>query len=158
MSLVRTHGRAPRGERLFDHVPTSLWRNDTLISGLRCDGIIAPFVFPGALNTQALRVWVKNILIPSLRPGDIVTWDKFSVHKDQNVLALLAEHGVQLRYTPAYSPDLNPIEQAWSKLKSILRRLRAESWDTLIDAISEGLGAISANDCLGWFKHVGCRV
>lgn len=158
MSLVRSHGRAPKGQRVVDHVTAASWKNYTLIAGIRSDGIVAPFTFPGALNTEALRVWVKNILLPTLRLGDIVIWDNLAVHKDKETAEVLRSHGVSLRFTPAYSPDLNPIELAWSKAKTILRRLRAQTWDALIDALSEALGDITISDCLGWFKHVGCRV
>jgi transposase len=158
LSLVRTHGRAPRGEPVVDRVTGGTWKNYTVIAGLRSESVIAPLVFSGALNTQALRVWVEKVLLPELSKGDIVVWDNLSVHKDSVVAALFKEHGVLLRFTPAYSPDLNPIEMTWSTLKSILRKLRAHTFDTLVDALGVGLKAISSHNCLAWFKHVGCRV
>lgn len=158
MSLVPSRGRAPRGERVVDHVSAGTWKNFTLIAGLRTDGIFAPFVFPGALNTEALRVWVTDVLCPSLRPKDIVVWDNLSVHKDAVVEKAIRAAGATLRFTPPYSPDLNPIEMAWSKAKTILRQLRAETFDALVDALGHALSEISESNCLGWFKHVGCRV
>lgn len=158
LSLVRSHGRAPRGEPVVDRVSAGTWKNYTLIAGLRSDSIIAPLVFSGALNTEALRAWVQQMLLPELNEGDIVVWDNLRVHKDVLVAELLKEHGVLLRYTPAYSPDMNAIEMAWSKLKSIVRKLRAHAYDALIEALSTGLEAITPQDCLAWFKHVGCRI
>jgi transposase len=137
MSMVRSQGRAPKGERVVDRVTAASWKNYTLISGLRTEGIVAPFVFPGALDTQALRVWVTDVLLPTLRKGDILIWDNLAVHKDRVTAKILRAHGVHLRFTPAYSPDLNPIELAWSKAKTILRRLRAQTWDALVDALAE---------------------
>lgn len=158
LSFVRTHGRALRGEPVVDKVPASRWTNYTLIAGLRSDRLVAPLVFNGALNTDALRAWVEQVLLPELSKGDIVIWDNLSVHKDPCVAALLKEHGVLLRFTPPYSPDLNPIEMTWAKVKSILRKLRAQTFEALTEGLGVALSAVTALDCFGWFRHVGCRV
>jgi len=158
LSLVRSHGRAPRGKPVIDRVTAGSWKNYTLIAGLRSDAVVAPLVFSGALNTEALRAWVEQSLLPELSEGDIVVWDNLKVHKDSVVAELLKEHGVLLRFTPAYSPDLNPIEMTWAKLKSIVRKLRAHTFDALTDALGIALEAVTPGDCLAWFKHVGCRV
>ena len=155
---MRTHARAPRGEQVVDRVTAGTWKNYTVIAGLRSDAVVAPLVFSGALNTEALRAWVEQVLLPELSEGDIVVWDNLQVHKDPVVAVRLKEHGVLLRFTPAYSPDLNPIEMTWAKLKSIVRKLRAHTFEALTDALGVALKAITPQDCLAWFKQVGCRI
>ena len=142
---------------MIDRVTAGTWKNYTLIAGLRSDSVIAPLVFSGALNAEALRAWVENVLLPELSEGDIVVWDNLRVHKDPVVADLVKQHGVILRFTPPYSPDLNPIEMTWAKLKAIVRKLRASSFDTLTHALGVALRAITPDDCHAWFTHVGCR-
>ena len=158
LSLVRSHGRAPRGLPVVDAVSAASWQSFTLIAGLRTNGVVAPWVFSGALNAQALQTWVEEVLLPELHEGDIVVWDNLKVHKDAATAELFKRHGVLLRYTPAYSPDLNPIEMTWSKVKSTLRRLRARTFDTLLGGLNTALGEITLQDCINWFKQVGCCV
>lgn len=158
VALARAEGRAPRGQRLVDHVPTCRWESYTLIAGLRCEGVLAPMIFPGALNTEALRAWATRFLAPELQPGAIVIWDNLGVHDDVEVRRAIRARGARLRFLPPYSPDLNPIEHAWSKAKRIFRAIRASTFDALVDAAAEALHAISPSDCRGWFKHDGYRV
>jgi transposase len=154
LSQTRAEARAPRGERVVDHVPAH-WESYSVIAALRCTGIVAPMVLRGAMNTDALRAWVQDVLAPQLRPGDIVVWDNVGFHTDPEVALALADRGARLEFLPPYSPDLNPIEEAWSKMKSILRVAKARAFDALVHALDSALGAISPADCVGWFKHAG---
>ena len=155
LSQTRAEGRAPRGQRLVDAVPGGRWENYTIIAGLRESGIIAPMMLPGAMNSERLRTWVRKSLAPALKRGDIVVWDNLSIHNDSQVAALIEQRGATLEFLPAYSPDLNPIERAWSKMKTILRKLKARTRDALTNALGTALHAITKQDCLGWFKHSG---
>jgi transposase len=155
LSLTRSEGRAPRGERVVDHVPGSRWESYSVIAGLRSSGIIAPMMLRGAMNTEALLVWVRDVLAPDLRPGDIVIWDNLRIHTDPDVAAVIAKRRARLEFLPPYSPDLNPIEEAWSKMKSILRAAKARVADALVQALDDALTAVSPDDCRGWFKHAG---
>jgi transposase len=155
LSQTRTEGRAPRGERVIDHVPGRRWETHSIIAGLRTTGIVAPMVIPGAMNTDSLRVWVQTVLAPELRRGDIVVWDNLGIHTDPDVAAAIVARGARLEFLPPYSPEFNPIEEAWSKMKGILRAAKARTVDTLVQAVGEALEAISPTDCHGWFKHAG---
>jgi len=154
---TRAVARAPCGERVVDHVPAH-WENYSLIAALRSTGIVAPMLLPGAMNTEALRTWVRDVLAPELRPGDIVIWDNLGIHSDPEVAVALAERGARLEFLPPYSPDFNPIEEAWSKIKCILRVAKARVFDALVDALGDALNAVCPDDCLGWFKHAGYLV
>lgn len=155
LSLTRAEGRAPRGERLIDAVPAGRWENYTVIAGLREDGIIAPMMLPGAMNSECLRIWVRESLAPALKPGDIVVWDNLNIHNDVEIAEMIERRGARLEFLPPYSPDLNPIEKAWSKMKSVLRKLKARTREALVDALGTALRAISKQDCIGWFRHAG---
>src|SRR5262249_49667642 len=146
---------APRGERAVDHVPGRRWETFTLIAALRFDGVHAPMLLPGAMNALALRTWVRNSLVPLLRNGDIVVWDNLGIHDDYEVRLSIEAAGARLRFLPPYSPDFNPIEQAWSKTKAVLRRLGARTWRRLVDAVSQALHSITPLDCIGWFENCG---
>jgi transposase len=112
-------------------------------------------LLPGAMNTEALRVWVRDCLAPLLRPGDILIWDNLGIHEDPEVAALIRATGARLEFLPPYSPDLNPIENAWSKAKAILRGLAARTWEALVPAVAVALQAVTPADSLGWFCHCG---
>lgn len=155
LAMTRANARAPSGERVIDHVPGGRWSNYSVIAGLRSDGIIAPMLLPGAMNATSLRTWVVEVLCPSLRRDDIVIWDNLSIHTDPIAACAIAERGAWLHFLPAYSPDLNPIEKAWAKMKSILRSLRPRKWRRLVTAVQRALLAIDDNDAQGWFSHCG---
>lgn len=155
LSLTRAEGRAPRGERVVDDVPGSRWENFSVIAALRSTGIVAPMILPGAMNGEALRTWVAQCLAPELCPGDIVIWDNLGIHGDAEVVKTIKACGARLRFLPPYSPDLNPIERAWSKMKSILRAIGARVKDSLVQGLADALGAITPRDCDGWFRHSG---
>lgn len=155
LAMTPTRARAPRGERIVDRVPGGTWETYSVIAGLRCSGVVAPMMLPGAMNTEALLTWVHRVLVPTLLPGDIVIWDNLRIHKDPAVAAAITHAGARLEFLPPYSPEFNPIEEAWSKMKALVRVAKARTTDHLLAALGEALSAISAGDCLGWFLHAG---
>ncbi len=155
IALTPLYARAPRGQRAFDAVPRNRGKNTTLIAGLSLSGIQAPLILEGAVDTLAFERYVEQILAPSLPPGQVVVLDNLSVHKSERVRQSIEARGCQLLFLPAYSPDLTPIEEAFSKLKAVLRRLGARTRDALFEAIAAGLHAITTQDAHGWFGHCG---
>lgn len=157
INLAQTpvYGRAPRGDRVVDHVPGGRWETYSVIAGLRSAGVVAPMMIRGAMNTASMLFWVQNELAPELSPGDIVIWDNLSIHKDPDVVAAIKATGARLEFLPPYSPELNPIEETWSKVKSILRVVKARTFAALVDGLGDALRAVSPADCLGWFGHAG---
>ena len=119
-NMARRHGRAPRGQRLRVGVPHGHWKTTTFVAGLRLDGIAAPFVLDGPINRNAFEAYVEKVLVPELKPGDIVIMDNLSSHKGPRVRELIEAAGASLLYLPPYSPDFNPIENAFAKLKALL--------------------------------------
>lgn len=156
--MIRRYGRATPGQRVVDHVPDNYGTNYTMLAALGLDGIHAPWVVDGAVNGDIFRWWVRDVLCPTLRPGDIVLWDNLSAHKVAGVEALLATRGARLLRLSPYSPDFNPIEQCWSKIKTALRRAKARTVDALIDAIKQALDTITETDIRGWFTHCGYSI
>jgi transposase len=154
-NLTRTHGRAPRGERLVCHAPHGHWRTTTMISSVRLDGTSTCMTIEGATNIEVFQAYVRAVLVPSLRPGDIVVLDNLSAHKNQRTLELISQAGAQFRFLPAYSPDLNPIEMMWSKVKALLRTAQARSHPKLLKAIAAAHAAITPQDSRGWFTACG---
>jgi transposase len=126
-----------------------------MISSIRLDGSTACLALEGTTDTEAFRVYVRQVLVPTLRPGDIVIMDNLSPHKSDDTLKLIVEAGAEVLFLPAYSPDFNPIEMMWSKIKSILRRLEARTICELITAIGHALARITAKDAVNWFAHCG---
>jgi transposase len=153
--MDRTHGRAPSGVRVDGPVPHGHWKVVTLTAAVRLDGVGACLAFDGATNTACFEAYVGECLAPTLRPGDIVVMDNLSCHKTAAVARLIAAAGACVRYLPAYSPDLNPIERAFSKLKAYLRSAAARTVDGLIEAMGDALRTIRPGDILGWFRHSG---
>ena len=158
-AMDRTHGRAPSGVRVDGPVPHGHWKVVTLTAAVRLGGVPAPacLAFDGATNTACFEAYVGRCLAPALRPGDIVVMDNLSCHKTAEVSRLIAAAGAEVRYLPAYSRDLNPIEKLFSKLKEALRKAAARTVDGLIDAMGEALRAIRPADIIGWFRHSGYR-
>jgi transposase len=153
--MDRTYGRAPSGVRVDGPVPHGHWKVTTLTAAVRLDGVGACLAFDGATDTACFETYVERCLAPSLRPGDIVVMDNLACHKTAEVQRLIRAAGAEVRYLPAYSPDLNPIEKLFSKLKAWLRSAAARTVDGLIDAMGAGLRAIRPGDILGWFAHCG---
>ncbi len=155
LAMTPRYGRAPRGERVVGSAPRNHGRNTTLIAALRLDGITAAMTLEGAMDRDAFDVFVTEVLVPSLRPGQVVIWDNLNVHKSDDAQRRINARGCQLLWLPPYSPDLTPIEQAFSKLKTALRRAEARTREALDDAITATLGTITATDAQGWFAHCG---
>ena len=126
-----------------------------MISSVRVDGSSACLTIDGATNTEVFQAYVREILVPTLRPGDIVVMDNLGAHKSEATLALIIAAGAQTRFLPAYSPDLNPIELMWSKVKALLRAAEARSPQALLQAIAHALRAVTADDAKNWFAHCG---
>jgi transposase len=154
-SLARLFAWAMRGQRATARVPRNHGKNTTLVAALAWDGIQAPWAVEGAMDGAAFAVYVRDVLAPTLRSGQLVVLDNLSVHKAPALQALIAARGCQLLFLPAYSPDLNPIEQAFSKLKAHLRRLAARTREALLDALALALDTITPEDAHGWFRHSG---
>lgn len=156
--MTRLRGRAPRGRRLLAKAPHGHWRTTTMISSVRLDGSTACMTIDGATDTAVFQAYVREILGPSLRPGDIVVMDNLGAHKNEQTLALIAATGATVRFLPAYSPDLNPIEMMWSKVKTLLRSAEARTADELQHAIAAALGQVRAQDAVGWFAACGYSI
>jgi transposase len=147
--------RAPRGERAMGSAPRNYGKNTTLIAEMSLRGMGEAMTLEGAVDGDAFEAYVRHLLAPSLEPGDIVVMDNLSVHKRASVRELIEEKGCSALFLPPYSPDLNPIEHAFSKLKAILRSKAARTREALEKAIAEALSAVTASDALGWFRHCG---
>ena len=152
---TRPRGRAPRGERLVCPVPHGRWRTATFLCGLRADGLVAPLVLDGAIDGPAFLAWVEQALAPTLSPGDTVVADNLGSHKVAGVREAVEEAGATLLYLPPYSPDLNPIELAFSKLKRLLRTAAARTADALCGAIAAALGQFTPAECASYLRHGG---
>lgn len=154
-NLCRTHGRAPMGQRLVDKVPHGHWKTTTILSAVALRGPFAPAAFDGPVNRESFRAYVEQVLVPELRPNDIVIMDNLQLHKAAGIAEAIASAGASLLYLPPYSPDFNPIENMWSKVKTHLRSAAARTFDDLCDAIAAGLKTITAQDCKGFFSNCG---
>jgi transposase len=154
-NMARTRGRARRGERLRAAVPHGHWKTTTFVAGLRQDGIVAPFVLDGPINRRAFETYVARVLVPELRPGDIVIMDNLSSHKGPRVRELIEAAGASLRYLPPYSPDFNPIENAFAKLKALLRKAAERTVGALWDRIGLALNAFIPAECANYFAAAG---
>ena len=153
--MTRLHGRALVGERCHAHVPGGHWKTTTFVGALRQDGMTAPVVLDGPMDGDAFLVYVREILMPTLASGDIVVMDNLPSHKVDGVRELVEATGAILHYLPPYSPDFNPIEQAFSKLKALLRKTAARSIEALWNAIGRIVTAFSAEECKNYFAHSG---
>jgi transposase len=156
-NMARRHGRAACGERLGAAVPYGHWKTTTLVAGLRLDRVVAPLVLDGPINAQAFEADVEQFLAPTLRPGDIVIMDNLSSHKGPRVSALIEAVGAKLLYLPPYSPDLNPIEKLFAKLKALLRKAAERTVEGLWQAIGECLDHFSPRECANYFSASGYK-
>ena len=155
-NMTRFYGRAKNGARAFDSTPGGHWNTTTMISSVRLDGSTAPMVVNGATNKEVFKVYIEQFLLPTLNKGDVVILDNLSAHKGKEIRELLVESvGAELWFLPPYSPDLNPIEKMWSKVKSILRKLKPGTETQLITAIAQALEYVTPQDVKGWFKSCG---
>lgn len=153
--MTRLRGRAPRGERLHMSAPHGHWRTTTMISSVRLDGSTACMAIEGAMDAEVFRSYVREVLCPSLKEGDMVVMDNLSVHKSEITIAMIEKVGASVHFLPAYSPDLNPIEKMWSKVKALLRTIEPRSHPDLIEAIASALGRVTSQDALGYFSSCG---
>ena len=153
--MTREYGRCPRGKRLKGSAPFRRWGNQTLIAGMSCDGIVAPWVISGAMDRDAFDAYVEKVLIPELEPGDVVILDNLATHKSETAAQMLKSHDCWFLFLPPYSPDLNPIEMAFAKLKAHLRRIGARTFDQLIKAIGEICDLFTPEECWNFFKAAG---
>jgi len=154
-NMTRRYGRCPRGERLRMSVPHGHYKTTTVIAGLRNSGIVAPFVIDRPVNRVVFEAWVEHVLVPTLRAGDIVVMDNLASHKGPRVRALIAAVGAELRYLPPYSPDFNPIENAFAKLKALLRKAAARTVEQLWVAIADAIDVYTAAECANYFTAAG---
>jgi transposase len=153
--MIRLRGRAARGQRLVAAVPHGHWKTSTFIAALRDDGLVAPCVFEGAINGELFLAYVEQVLVPTLRTGDLVIMDNLGSHKVAGVRDAIEAAGAQLVYLPAYSPDLNPIEQVFAKLKAVLRAKALRTVDALWTALGEIAEAIKPTECANYLRNAG---
>jgi transposase len=154
-NLARRYGRSPSARRLVAAVPHGHWRTTTFIAGLRQSGVVAPLVLDGPITGPAFRAYVEQFLAPSLAPGDVVVLDNLAAHKVNGVRRAVAAAGASLLYLPPYSPDLNPIEQLFAKLKALLRKAAARTRDELWSTLGRLLDACPAVECSAYLRHCG---
>lgn len=153
--MTRLYGRAFSNERVDDYVPDVRFERISVMGAMGLSGIIAPITYKGTLNGELFGVYVRENLAPAMKEGDTLILDNMSVHKMASILKPLTDKGVNVVFLPPYSPDFNPIELAWSKMKSCLRKLKARTADALFTAIGFALDTITYDDISGWIKHCG---
>jgi transposase len=153
--MAPLRGWAPRGRRLTAKVPHRLWKTTTFLAALRHDRIDAPWLLEGPIDGESFRIYVEQVLLPTLRPGDIVIMDNLGSHRGHAVRRLIRSAGAKLFFLPKYSPDLNPIEQVFAKLKHLLRKAAARTIEAICAAIGQLLGAFTAEECANYFRNSG---
>ena len=158
IAMTRLFGRAARGERVYDTVPQNYGENVSMLSVLSLSGISAPMTVKGAVDGIVFKTYVHQVLSPTLCPGDVIVMDNLPAHKVAGIKELIEARGAQLVYLPPYSPDLNPIEKCWSKIKTALRSAKARTRETLEAALKAVLQTISVEDAAGWFESCGYPV
>jgi len=154
-NMTRLYGRSFDGGRLVDATPHGHWCVTTMLSSIRADGTTAAMTIEGATDAEVFAAYVKEVLVPTLRPGDIVVMDNLAPHKMPAITTALETAGAEVWFLPAYSPDLNPIEKMWSKIKALLRKAKARTEETLLQAIRNALAAVTQSDAIGWFASCG---
>ena len=154
-NMTRTHGWAPRGQRLVDKVPHGHWMTSTFLAGLRHDRIAAPCLFDGPINGERFLAYVEQVLVPTLQPRDIVVMDNLGSHKGKAVRRAIRNAGAKLIFLPKYSPDLNPIEQVFAKFKTLLRKGEARTYDALANASAAILAQYPPEECAAYVSNAG---
>jgi transposase len=152
-NMTRRYGRAQRGERVLDYAPHGHWNTTTLVAAITWEAAIAPMVLDGPMDSPSFEAYVEQVLLPELPASSIVVMDNLAAHKSQTIQKLFDDAGITLRYQPPYSPDLNPIELVWSKVKNGLRTAKARTQEQLHDAIAGALEQITPKDIQGFFRH-----
>jgi transposase len=158
IDLTRLYGRAAPNQRVVDSVPQSSGPQTTTLAVIGLTGISAPLVLSGSVNGTVFYGYIEQCVVPTLQPGDILFMDNLSAHKVAGLKELIRPHGAHLIYLPPYSADFNPIELAWSKVKTILRQIKARTLPDLIEALKQALQAITSQDIHGWFAHCGYAI
>lgn len=156
--LLRRYGRSPRGVRLRDYAPYGHWQTHTVVAGLRVEGLTATAVFDGPIDNPTFLAYVEQVLVPTLRPGDVVVLDNLTMHHHPEVQVAIERVGASLRFLPPYSPDLNPIEQAFAKLKAFLRAARPRNFDQVVELVGIALPLFAPQECRNFIRHCGYRV
>lgn len=154
-NMAPLRGWAPRGSRLIAKVPHRRWKTTTFLAALRYDQIAAPWLLEGPIDGESFTIYVEKVLLPTLRPGDIVIMDNLGSHRGKAVRQIIRSAGAKLFFLPKYSPDLNPIEQVFAKLKHLLRKAAARTGEAVCDAIAELLGTFSKDECANYFRNSG---
>ena len=155
LGMTRLYGWGKKSERVNDYVPDVRFERTSIIATLGKNGINAPMTYKGTINSKFFKAYIEQVLVPTLKAGDIVVMDNLSAHKVYGVIQPLLDVGVKVIYLPPYSPDLNPIEMAWSKMKAILRKEKARTLDKLEKAILTAINSFTKSDIENWFKHDG---
>jgi transposase len=158
ISLSPVYGWAKKGERAQCSVPRNRGKNTTLLSSMSVEGMGPSLAVEGATNSEVFETYLERVLAPTLRKGQVVVMDNLSVHKGERVRELIEQRGCELLYLPPYSPDFNPIEEAFSKIKGLIRKAEARSRETLLEAIGAAISALSAKDACGFFEHCSYRL
>jgi transposase len=153
--MAPLRGWAPCGMRLLAKVPHGDWKTTTFLAALRHDRIVAPWLLDGPINGESFQIYVEKLLVPTLHPGDIVIMDNLGSHKGKTVRRLIRSAGAKLIFLPKYSPDLNPIEQVFAKLKHLLRKAAARTVETVCAVIGQLLGAFTSDECANYFQNSG---
>jgi transposase len=156
--MTRLYGRGPSDERVVDYTPDVRFERTSLLSSFRLNGDMVPLVYDGALNGELFKKYIATCLVPTLKEGDIVIMDNLTSHKVPGVVDPIIDVGAKVVYLPPYSPDFNPIEMMWSKIKAYLRKVKARTKELLENAIAEALERITTSDILGWFTECGYRI
>ena len=157
-SLFPAYAWAPKGERAYCSVPRNRGANTTVLSGMSTEGMGSSLTVEGATTSAVFEAYVEHVLAPTLRKGQVVVMDNLSAHKGERVRELIEERSCELIYLPAYSPDLNPIEEAFSKIKGLVRKAQARTREALLEAIGSALCAVTTEDVRGFFEHCGYRM
>jgi transposase len=158
LGMTRLYGRAAPGERVVEATTGYSGAHYTVVATLGLQGITAPWLFEGAMNGMAFETYAEQVLGPTLQPGDLVLIDNLAAHKSETIRTLIERQGARLEFLPPYSPDLNPIELCWSKVKAALRSVKARTLDALVEALCDALRAINPADVTAWFAHCGYAV
>lgn len=155
--LLRRYARSLRGLRIADHAPCGHWQTSTIVAALRPTELTATAVFDGPIDNATFRAYVEQVLVPTLRPGDVVVLDNLAVHKQPEVRDAIEQAGARLRFLPPYSPDFNPIELAFAKLKAFLRAARPRTFEQVCHLIATALGLFRPEECANYVRHCGYR-
>jgi transposase len=155
--LLRRYARSPRGTRIADHTPCSHWQAHTVVAALRATELTATAVFDGPIDSDTFRAYVEQILVPALQPGDVVVLDNLAAHKQPEIRAAIEQAGGSLRFLPPYSPDFNPIELAFAKLKALCRAVRPRTFDQVCELVGAAQGLFMPDECANYVRHCGYR-